>query len=219
MHTCVGIICLTQLLEVSAEIYDATGCTRIGEVTSAAFSPCIKAPIAMAYIGKAFSKPGTDVMVKSTNGHKMHAAQVIKTPFVPTRFHKIPEVLTPVRDPATGEEFETPRIVANNDESKVQQPHVNDVGPMKKEYDSFTIDDLELGSSIDEFESPRSVATIFRDTPRFNDCPSQSPLPTPRRLSATLLQAKSLNALIKRRFSVSKKAQVVPSPQHTSFFA
>jgi glycine cleavage system aminomethyltransferase T len=85
MHTCVFIICLTQLLEVSAKIYDATGCTRIGEVTSAAFSPYINAPIAVPYIGKAFSKPGTDDMVKTMNENKMHAAQVIKTPFVSTR--------------------------------------------------------------------------------------------------------------------------------------
>jgi len=133
MHTCVFIICLTQLLEVSAKIYDATGCTRIGEVTSAAFSPYINAPIAVPYIGKAFSKPGTDDMVKTMNETRCTPPKSSRRHlFQHARFHKIPEVFSPVRDPATGEEFETPRIVANNDESKVQQPYVNDVGPMKK---------------------------------------------------------------------------------------
>lgn len=161
MRTCVGIACLSQLLDVSAEIYDSKGCIRIGEVTSAALSPCLKTPIAMAYVGKEFSKPGTDIMVKAMNGHKMYAAQVVKTPFVPTRFHKI-------RDPATGEEFEAPRIEASNDESKIQQHHVNDVDPMMEEHDSLTGEDLEASSSMDEFESPRSVARLFCDTARIS---------------------------------------------------
>jgi hypothetical protein len=101
--------------------------------SSAAFSPYINAPIAVPYIGKAFSKPGTDDMVKTMNETRCTPPKSSRRHlFQHARFHKLPEVFSPVRDPATGEEFETPRIVANNDESKVQQPYVNDVGPMKK---------------------------------------------------------------------------------------
>lgn len=167
MRICVGIVCLTQVPEVHAEIFDANGSVRIGEVTSAAFSPSIKMPIAMAYVGKAFSKPGTDILLSSTlkgsNERTMLSAQVVKTPFVETRFYKIPK--TVVRDPATGEEFESPRNGVKIIHDSTHHPCK--AAPFVKEYDSFTsMDEVSDCSSClgDEFESPRSVTTIFQGT-------------------------------------------------------
>jgi len=57
-----------------------------GEVTSGTFSPCLKKPIAMGYVEKAFQKEGTEVAVKVRG--KMQAAQITKMPFVEQRYFK-----------------------------------------------------------------------------------------------------------------------------------
>lgn len=70
------------------EIFDATGETKIGEVTSGTYSPCLKAPIAMGYIETKNAKVGTEVMLKIRN--KMQAAEVVKMPFVESRYYRVP---------------------------------------------------------------------------------------------------------------------------------
>ena len=71
------------------EIFDAAGETKIGEVTSGTFSPCLKAPIAMGYVETKNAKVGTEVMLKIRN--KMQAAEIVKMPFVESRYYRIPE--------------------------------------------------------------------------------------------------------------------------------
>jgi aminomethyltransferase len=71
------------------EIYDATGETKIGVVTSGTFSPCLKAPIAIGYVETASSKAGTEVMLKIRG--KMQKAEVNKMPFVPSNYYRVPE--------------------------------------------------------------------------------------------------------------------------------
>lgn len=71
------------------EIYDATGETKIGEITSGTFSPCLKAPIAIGYVETASSKAGTEVMLKIRG--KMQKAEVSKMPFVPSNYYRVPE--------------------------------------------------------------------------------------------------------------------------------
>jgi len=68
-----------------AEILSADG-KVIGEVTSGAFSPCLKKNIAMGYVEKGFDKAGTPVKL-SVRG-KANDATVAKMPFVPTHYHK-----------------------------------------------------------------------------------------------------------------------------------
>lgn len=72
-----------------AEIYDATGETKIGEVTSGTFSPSLKAPIAMGYVETKSAKAGTEVMLKIRN--KMQPAAVTKMPFVQSHYYRVPE--------------------------------------------------------------------------------------------------------------------------------
>ncbi len=85
----VGIIGMKAPAREYAEIYDSTGETKIGEVTSGTFSPCLKQPIAMGYVATAMAKNGTEVVVKIRN--KMQKAEVTKMPFVESRYYKVPE--------------------------------------------------------------------------------------------------------------------------------
>jgi len=85
----VGIMGMKAPARQHVEIYDAAGETKIGEVTSGTFSPCLKAPIAMGYVETAHSKNGTDVQVKIRN--KMQKAAITKMPFVESRYYRVPE--------------------------------------------------------------------------------------------------------------------------------
>jgi aminomethyltransferase len=72
-----------------AEIFDANGETKIGEVTSGTFSPCLKAPIAMGYVETELAKAGTEVNVQIRG--KMQKAEIVRMPFVESRYYRIPE--------------------------------------------------------------------------------------------------------------------------------
>lgn len=85
----VGIMGMKAPAREHAEIYDATGEKKIGEVTSGTFSPCLKKPIAMGYVETGMHKNGTEVMVKIRN--KMQKAAVTKMPFVEASYYKVPE--------------------------------------------------------------------------------------------------------------------------------
>jgi len=60
--------------------------SKIGVVTSGTFSPCLKKAISMAYVATPYSNLGTmvDVMIRG----KASQAEVVKLPFVPTRYFK-----------------------------------------------------------------------------------------------------------------------------------
>eukprot|EP00542_Grammatophora_oceanica_P010382 CAMPEP_0194030132 /NCGR_PEP_ID=MMETSP0009_2-20130614/3725_1 /TAXON_ID=210454 /ORGANISM="Grammatophora oceanica, Strain CCMP 410" /LENGTH=411 /DNA_ID=CAMNT_0038670023 /DNA_START=45 /DNA_END=1280 /DNA_ORIENTATION=- len=85
----VGIMGMKAPARQHAEIFDATGEQKIGEVTSGTFSPSLKKPIAMGYVETKSAKAGTDVMIKVRN--KMQPAQVTKMPFVESRYYRVPE--------------------------------------------------------------------------------------------------------------------------------
>lgn len=61
---------------------------QVGEVTSGAFSPCLKKNIAMGYVEKAYAKAGTELQV-SVRG-RTSPAVVTKMPFVPNTYYKAP---------------------------------------------------------------------------------------------------------------------------------
>jgi aminomethyltransferase len=82
----VGIAGMRAPARDHTEIYDATGETKIGEITSGTFSPSLKKPIAMGYVETASAKAGTEVMLKIRN--KMQKAQITKMPFVTTNYYK-----------------------------------------------------------------------------------------------------------------------------------
>lgn len=83
----VGISGMKAPAREGAEIYDATGETKIGTITSGTFSPCLKAPIAMGYVDTPHAKVGTELQIKVRN--KMQKAVVTKMPFVETRYYKM----------------------------------------------------------------------------------------------------------------------------------
>jgi aminomethyltransferase len=85
----VGIMGMKAPAREHTEIYDATGETLIGEVTSGTFSPCLKKPIAMGYVSTDNAKNGTEIMLKVRG--KMQKAEVTKMPFVETRYYRVPE--------------------------------------------------------------------------------------------------------------------------------
>ena len=85
----VGIFGMKAPAREHTEIYDATGETLIGEVTSGTYSPCLKAPIAMGYVATGHNKNGTDILLKIRN--KMQKAKVTKMPFVESRYYRTPE--------------------------------------------------------------------------------------------------------------------------------
>ena len=84
----VGIAGMKAPARGHTEIYDASGETMIGEITSGTFSPCLKAPIAMGYVATPHAKNGTEVMLKIRN--KMQKASVTKMPFVESRYYRVP---------------------------------------------------------------------------------------------------------------------------------
>jgi aminomethyltransferase len=85
----VGIFGMKAPARDHTEIYDATGETKIGEITSGTFSPCLKAPIAMGYVATGNSKAGTEIMLKIRG--KMQKAHVSKMPFVESHYYRVPE--------------------------------------------------------------------------------------------------------------------------------
>ena len=85
----VGIKGMKAPAREHTEIYDASGETKIGEVTSGTFGPSLKAPIAMGYVETKLAKPGTEIMLKIRN--KMKKAEVAKMPFVESRYYRVPE--------------------------------------------------------------------------------------------------------------------------------
>lgn len=85
----VGIIGMKAPAREHTEVYDASGETLIGEVTSGTFSPTLKAPIAMGYVAMGHQKADTDIMLKIRN--KMVKAKVTKMPFVESRYYRVPE--------------------------------------------------------------------------------------------------------------------------------
>jgi len=85
----VGIMGMKAPAREHTEIFDATGETKIGEVTSGTYSPTLKCPIAMGYVATDLSKAGTEVMLKIRN--KMQKAEITKMPFVESRYYRVPE--------------------------------------------------------------------------------------------------------------------------------
>jgi len=85
----VGIMGMKAPAREGAEIYDAAGENKIGDVTSGTFSPCLKAPIAMGYVETPLSKAGTEISLKIRG--KMQKAAITKMPFVESRYYRVPE--------------------------------------------------------------------------------------------------------------------------------
>jgi aminomethyltransferase len=63
-----------------------TGEQQVGVLTSGGFSPTLERPIAMAYVTSDQAAPGTRLEI-DVRGKRL-AAEVVKTPFVPHRYHR-----------------------------------------------------------------------------------------------------------------------------------
>ncbi|HEY9552213.1 glycine cleavage system aminomethyltransferase GcvT [Allosphingosinicella sp.] len=74
-----------QPVREGAMVVDVDG-DEVGKVTSGGFSPCLEAPIAMAYVPTASAEPGTDIRLASRG--KIFEAKVVAMPFVPHRYHR-----------------------------------------------------------------------------------------------------------------------------------
>lgn len=85
----VGIMGMKSPAREGAEIYDAAGENKIGDVTSGTFSPCLKKPIAMGYVETPLSKKGTEISLRIRG--KMQKAKVVGMPFVESRYYRVPE--------------------------------------------------------------------------------------------------------------------------------
>jgi len=71
------------------KIFDLNGSNEIGEVTSGCLSPSLKQIIAMGYVNTASSPNGTKIQIEIRK--KLHAAEIVKLPFVPTRYYQTPK--------------------------------------------------------------------------------------------------------------------------------
>lgn len=83
----VGFISSGPPARQHSELQNAEG-EVVGEITSGAFSPCLKKNIAMGYVKKGLGKAGTELKVVVRG--KTHDAVVTKMPFVPTQYYKLP---------------------------------------------------------------------------------------------------------------------------------
>jgi aminomethyltransferase len=81
----VGFVCEGAPARQHSDVTDLDG-KKVGEITSGAFSPCLKKNIAMGYVDKAFAKAGTSLKVVVRG--KSNPATVTKMPFVPTTYFK-----------------------------------------------------------------------------------------------------------------------------------
>jgi aminomethyltransferase len=81
----VGLVCEGAPARQHSDVTDLDG-NKVGEVTSGAFSPCLKKNIAMGYVDKEFAKAGTPLKVVVRG--KSSGATVTKMPFVPTTYFK-----------------------------------------------------------------------------------------------------------------------------------
>jgi len=82
----VGLAGFKAPARAHTEIFDVSGGTKIGEVTSGTFSPSLGKPIAMGYVATEHSKEGTKVAVKVRG--KLQEAEITKMPFVTQHYHK-----------------------------------------------------------------------------------------------------------------------------------
>lgn len=62
------------------ELFDETGETAIGKVTSGGYSPLLEGPIAMAYVATEYAKTGTKILAKMRG--KDYPCEIVKMPFV-----------------------------------------------------------------------------------------------------------------------------------------
>lgn len=90
----VGLIVAGAPAREHAVVYDSQG-AEIGVVTSGCPSPSLKKNIAMAYVKSGNHKAGTKLQVK-TRG-KMFEAQVVKLPFIESKYISITQVLSHIR--------------------------------------------------------------------------------------------------------------------------
>src|SRR4051812_31416871 len=74
-----------QPVREGATVVDAEG-NEVGKVTSGGFSPCLEAPIAMAYVPTASAEEGSEIILAQRG--KIFRAKVVKMPFVPHRYHR-----------------------------------------------------------------------------------------------------------------------------------
>jgi aminomethyltransferase len=74
-----------QPVREGAMVVDDEG-TEVGIVTSGGFSPCLEAPIAMAYVPTASAEEGSEITLAQRG--KIFRAKVVKMPFVPHRYHR-----------------------------------------------------------------------------------------------------------------------------------
>ena len=72
-------------VRAGAEIHDRAG-RVVGVITSGGFGPSLEAPVAMAYVERALSAPGTALAV--TIRHVEHPVDVVALPFVEHRYKK-----------------------------------------------------------------------------------------------------------------------------------
>lgn len=81
----VGFVCTGAPARQHSDVVTPEG-QKVGEITSGAFSPCLKKNIAMGYVDKPFAKAGTELKVVVRG--KQNDAVVTKMPFVPVHYHK-----------------------------------------------------------------------------------------------------------------------------------
>ena len=74
-----------QPVREGAAVVDAEG-NEVGKVTSGGFSPCLEAPIAMAYVPLASAEVGTGISLAQRG--RLFQAKVAPMPFVPHRYHR-----------------------------------------------------------------------------------------------------------------------------------
>jgi aminomethyltransferase len=84
----VGLVCSGAPARQHSLILTPDG-AKVGEISSGAFSPCLKKNIAMGYVDKSAAKAGTQLKVEVRG--KQSDAVVTKMPFVPVHYHKPPQ--------------------------------------------------------------------------------------------------------------------------------
>jgi len=85
----VGLLVAGAPARDGSKLFDAKSGEEVGVVTSGSFSPHLKKPISMGYVGKGSHKVGTELEVEVRG--KRGKATVSKMPFVPSGYYKKPQ--------------------------------------------------------------------------------------------------------------------------------
>jgi aminomethyltransferase len=120
----VGLIGMPRPIHDAALIFDHSGQQEIGHITSSAYAPSLRKPIAMGYVAVEHGAVGTPVLLQVRG--QMVRAQISAMPFVKTQYYRYvpdPQGDNTVVAPAAEPQYNTEAHIRRDEVSKSKDFH------------------------------------------------------------------------------------------------